>query len=331
MAAAAPAPPAAPPPDEVTATWRDFRRDVVVRAVVGLIGAGAVYAVLWAAADLLIGGVIHAGRGPTPDPPAPSFDEVARVAAGAALLAFGLLLAAVAAWRERTYLTPIVASVVIVYALYLAGSIPDQIKRFTADPPDPKDWPTGDQAAFASGVASEVLMVVLVIAVLIVATRSYWAVFLPALLGTMVLGAVLLGGVWSFRQPFEHEPDPDVGQLTITGKLVGADLVVGNDVSVVFVIQTRDKDGAVTATTQTTRPATVGTVGDCEDGDEEGPKTCSVGLLVERGDKDATLGAWLADMKAARSEIWIIGPTGVPPSAAPPAPASAPPSGSPGG
>jgi hypothetical protein len=172
-----------------------------------------------------------------------------------------------------------------------------------------ESWPNAKQTTVAAAVASDVLMLVVVLGVAIVAARGYWAVFSVSLVGALVAAAVLLGTIWTFREPFKPVPNPKVAELTLNdARIVGADLALDQPVSVVFVIQTRNDEGAVTATTQTTRNASVGTIVSCPTPERT---TCTVNVKVERGDKDATLAPWLADLAAA-AEIWVIGPMGVP-------------------
>lgn len=235
----------------------------------------------------------------------PTPGEVDHIADGAALILWGTGLILVAIWMKQARILAVAAALVIVYALYLIGSIPKELVGFASD----QGWPTTQQALYATAGGSQLLGAFIVVSVILIAWRGDWSLFAVALTGVLAAGAILLGVVAGLHDPFVSAKPATAGELSVRATVIGASLTNKDPVTVVFVIPKKNDNGVVISTDQTARSAVVAGTPACA---QANPADCTVTLDVKRGDQDASIAPWFADRLAATA-IFVVGPTGVPP------------------
>lgn len=268
---------------------------------------------LWFVVNFAAPGLAHEllerslGR-PKTDSPSLSTEQIQRVALGLTWVIWPLTILLIAALASRKVAVALGSAALIAYTFYLLGSMPGELKGIAVT----DRWPTSEQAAFATALAGQVVAIVVATCLVLVALRGDWSTFALGLVGFLAAGAVMLGFWSALKQPFQTVEEK-LAEVSLEARVIGAPLAPKDAVNVVFVIPKRNAEGAVTSVEQTTRAATAAGPAQC---DPATPTACIVNVLVKRGDKDASLGPWLADNEAA-TEIWVIGPAGVPPTPSP--------------
>jgi hypothetical protein len=245
---------------------------------------------------------------PEADSPSLTGEQKARVAHGLTWVLWPLSILLIAALASKKVVVALGAGALIAYLFYLLGSMPGELKGIA----ETDGWPSPEQAGFATALAGQVVAIVVAMCLILLAWRGDWSTFAVGVVGSLAAAAIVLGFWSALKQPFETV-DEKLSEISLEATVIGAPLAAKDSVNVVFVIPKRNDEGTVTSVEQTTRAATAAAPAECTAADAP---ACTVKVLVKRGDKDESLGPWLADREAA-IEVWVIGPTGVPPSPTP--------------
>jgi len=187
------------------------------------------------------------------------------------------------------------AAVIVAYDLYAYGRIAEDIGGLST-----RLGLSAEAQAFMLAAAIQALGLSVLMCLVVMVLRGGWPTFIAA---TGALAAALAIGV-AAGQTLQSGPAKAaaVAQVPIVGRYVGTEAPAeGDKVSIVFLVPKLDDKGNVTGLEAKTHSATV-----AESACREKRQRCELEVLVETGEGDADIAAWLADEAAANGRITIV-------------------------